>query len=188
MNSVYGKYFIKMALIWMICFVLFFLIHSLVLAPQKKSREQLEKKLAENKKVYDSALKAAEKETIIQLKEQIEYLRTRLKDFVIDFEDSTNLTFDISQIANGKDVSSFSIETTKGGGGSKSGGHISEDRIAISFTTGDFNQFATLLNDLERHQPVIFVDRFTINRSKRSGTKHKVKMDLAVLIRSMQDS
>jgi len=190
MKSVYGKYFTKVALIWTGCFVLFFFVYMLMLAPQKNSKEQLEKQLGEKKQMYNSALKAAQKETRIQLNEQIEQLRNKLNNFVIDFKDSANLTFDISQIANGKEVTSFSIETKKDSGKNPamSDKYISESRIDISFSTADFNQFAALLNALERHRPVIFVDRFAITRSDKSSSEHQVKMNLAVFVRKMQDS
>jgi lipopolysaccharide export LptBFGC system permease protein LptF len=193
MNSVYGKYFTKVALIWAGCLALFFFIYILTLAPLKGIREQLERRLEEKKRMYDSALKASQKETRIQLDEQIQQLRNKLKDLVIDFEDSANITFDISQIASGKAVTSFNIETKKDKKDSdkskaKSDKYISESCIDISFSTTDFNQFAALLNALERHQPVIFVDRFTITRASRGSPEHQVKMNLAVFVRKTQDS
>lgn len=191
MKSVYRKYFTKVALVWAGCFVLFFFAHMLMLAPQKKSKEWLEKRLTGKKQIYSSALKAAQQETRIQLTEQIEHLRNRLKNFVIDFEDSANLTFDISRIANEKEVTSFSIETKDDGGRSAATSdydHIFESRIDISFLTADFNQFAALLNALERHRPVIFVDRFAITRSERGSSDHQVNMSLAVFVRKKQDS
>jgi type II secretory pathway component PulM len=190
MKSVYGKYFTKVALIWTGCFVLFFIIYELTLAPQKNIKGQLEKQLAEKKQMCDSALKASQKETRIQLKEQIEQLRNKLNNFVIDFKDSADLTFDISQIANEKEATSFSIETKKDSGknSAMSDKYISEGRIDISFSTANFNQFAALLNALERHQPVIFVDRFTITRSDKGSSEHQVKMNLAVFVGKMQDS
>ncbi|MGA1980453.1 MAG: GspMb/PilO family protein [Sedimentisphaerales bacterium] len=179
-----------MALIWSGCFVLFFFIYMLTLAPQKNSKEQLEKQLAEKKRMHNSALEAAQEETKIQLNEQIEHLRDELKNFVIDFEDSVNLTFDISQIAGGKGVTSFSLETKKDSGREteKSDKYISESHIDISFSTMDFSQFAALLNALERHRPVIFVDKFAITRSDKGSSEHQVNMNLAVFVRKMRGS
>jgi hypothetical protein len=191
MKSVYGKYFTKVALIWTGCFILFFFAYMLMLAPQKNSKEQLKKQLEEKKQMYNSALKATQKETQIQLNEQIEHLRNKLKDFVIDFEDSADLTFDISQIANAKEVASFSVETNRKDNSrdpAMSDKYIFESHIDISFSTADFNQFAALLNALERHRPVIFVDRFAITRPYKSGSDRQVNMSLAVFVRKIQDS
>jgi len=188
MKSIYREYFTKVALIWVGCFVLFFFIHMLVLASQKRSRKQLEKQLAEKKQMYDYVLKASQEETIIQLNEQIECLRNGLKDYVIDFENSANITFDISQIANEKEVTSFSIKTKEKRRDSTipDYNHILENHFDVRFTAG-FNQFAALLNALERHRPVIFVNRFIIANSKQGNSGNEVSMDLAVFVRKRQD-
>ncbi len=189
MNPIYRKYFTKAALTWAGCFILFFFIHMLMLAPQGKSKDQIEKQLAEKKQIYASALKATEKETKIQLNEQIEQLRNGLKDFVIDFDDSANLTFDISQIANEKKVTSFSIKG-KGARGSlaiPNCKYLCENHFNISFTAS-FNQFAAFLNALERYRPVIFVDGFKITHSRQEDLGHKVNMNVAVFVRKQQDS
>jgi hypothetical protein len=191
MKSVYRKYFTKVALVWMGCFILFFFAYMLMLAPQKNSKEQLTRQLEEKKQMYNFALKATQKETQIQLNEQIEHLRNKLKDFVIDFEDSADVTFDISQIANAKEVASFSIETNKKDSSRDptiSDKYIFESRIDISFLTTDFNQFAALLNALERHRPVIFVNSFAITRSYKGGSDRQVNMSLAVFVRKVQES
>ncbi len=191
MKSIYGRYFKRVAFIWAGCFVLFFFVYMVMFAPQKNSKAQLKKQLEEKKQMYESALKATEKETQIKLREQIEQLRNRLKDFVVNFEDATNLTFDISQIASDKAVTSFNIETSKkdSGGNQTSDKYIFESRIDINFLTAGFNQFAALLNALERHRPVIFVDRFVITRpSEKDSSGRQVKMNLAVFVKKTQDS
>lgn len=184
--KIYKKYFMTTALIWAGCFILFLFVYMIVLAPQKKSRKQIENQLAEKKQIYNSALKATHEETRIWLNEQIENLRNKLNRFVIDFEDSANLTFDISQIANEKKLDSFSIKGKDAGKGPTDFKYLCENRIDVSFTAA-FNQFATFLNALERHWPVIFVDSFKITRSKRDDSGHKVNMGLAIFVRKRQD-
>jgi len=195
MKSIYRKYLKTAALIWAGCFVLFFLAYMYALSPQEKTKKQTERQLAEQKQMYESALKAAQEKTKIQLNEQIERLRNSLKDFVIDFEDSANLTFDISQIANEKKVASFSIKDSKAksnrrGKGSEIPGceHISENYMSVSFAAANFSQFATFLNALERHRPVVFVDKFKIARAEQDDSGHKVGMDLAVFVRKPRGS
>ena len=187
MKSIYRKYFTTVALIWTGCFVLFLFVYVLVLAPQRKSKKQIEKQLAERKQVYNSALKAAQEKTKIRLNEQIEHLRSGLKDFVIDFGDSANLTFDISQIASEKKVDSFSIRTKddRGNRAIPKCNYIRESHIDISFT-GGFSQFATFLNALERRRPVIFVDKFAITRSDEGDSDHRVSMSLAIFVKKRQ--
>lgn len=187
--KIHKKYLTTAALTWAGCLALFFFVHMLVLSPQKKSKKQLEKQLAEKKQVYDSALEVAQEETKAQLNEQIERLQSKLKDFVINSENLADLTFDISQIASEKKVALFSIINKDDGEGSAipNCDYIRENYIDINFTAG-FNQFATLLNALERHRPAIFVDKFTITRSKNDDSGHKVKMKLVVFVRKRHDS
>jgi len=174
-------------LIWAACFVVFLLAYMLVLGPQKNYEKSIENKLAESKQVYESALRAAQKETKIRLNEQIERLQSRLEDFVFDFEDSANLTFDISQIANEKKVASFSSKVKKSRGLSTIPDYkyIYENHIVISFI-GDFNQFATFLNALERHRPVLFVDKFAITRSGQDDSGYQVSLNVAAFVKKQQ--
>jgi len=185
--KIYKKYFMTAALIWAGCFILFLFVYMIVLAPQKKTRKQIENQLAEKKQIYNSALKATEEETKVWLNEQIENLRNKLSGFVIDFEDSANLTFDISQIANEKKLDSFSIKGKDTSESSTDFKYLRENCIDVGFTAA-FNQFATFLNALERHLPVIFVDSFKITRSRRNEPGHKVNMGLALFVRKRQDN
>ena len=187
MKPVYRKYLTTTALVWAGCFVLFFLAYMLMLAPQKTSRKQIEKQLAEKKQIYNTVLETAQEETRTRLNEQIEHLRNELSNFAVDFEDAANLTFDISQIASERGVGSFKIRTKGSYGGSPlpDCSYICENRVDVSFTAG-FNQFAAFLNALERHRPVVFVDKFTITRSERANEAHQVNMGLAVFVRKRQ--
>ena len=179
------------AAIWTGCFILFLFVYMLLLAPQEKSKKQIEKQLAEKKRVYNSALDAAQEETKLKLDEEIKQLQSGLKSFVIDSEDLANLIFDISQIANDKTVTSFRIKTkdSRQGQGLEipNCDHIYENQINIGFTAS-FNRFAAFLNALERHQPIVFVDKFAITRSQQDDLGHQVNMNLAVFVRKRQDS
>ena len=182
------KYLIAAGVIWAACFVVFLLAYILVLGPQKNYIKRIDNKLNERKQLFESALRAARGETKIRLNEQIERLQSRLNDFVIDFEDSANLTFDISQIANEEKVASFSIKTkdSRGLSAIPDCSYICENQIEISFT-GGFNQFATFLNALERHRPVLFIDKFMITRSGQEGSGYQVDMNVAVFVRKPQE-
>ena len=185
----YRKHFTTVGLIWAGCLILFAFAYIIVLAPQRKSKKQVQNQLAESQRMYDSAINATKEETKIRLKEEIENVQAKLKDFVIELEESANLTFDISQIANEKKVDSFSIkdqENHRGSAGAELE-HLRENYINISFE-GGFNQFAAFLNALERHRPVVFVDNFRITRSRQEDKGNKVDMKLAVLVRKRQDS
>ncbi len=187
--KIHKKYLITSGIIWVACFVIFLLAYMFIVRPQKISKGLIESKLAEKKQVYEFAIRAAQKETKIRLNEQIESLQNRIKDFVVDFKDSANLTFDLSQIAEEKKIASFGSKVKNNRGLTKTADYkyIHENHINISFI-GDFNQFATFLNTLERHRPVIFVDKFTITRSGSEDSDCQISMNVTSFVRKQQDS
>ena len=186
--KIYRKYLTRTAMAWAACLALFILAYIIVLGPQKSKRRSLETTLTEKKELYEFAQRATQEQTKIQLNKEIEDLRDILKDFVVDFEDSANLTFDIGRIANEEDVSSFSIKNNDKRGVSEipDCNSICENNIDISFVAG-FNQFATFVNALERHQPVLFVNEFTISRSNRGEPTYQVSLDIAAFVRKQKE-
>ena len=182
------KYLIASGVIWAVYFVIFLLAYMFIVRPQKNSKRLVESRLAEKQQVYESALRAEQEETKIRLNEQIESLQNRLKDFVAEFEDSANLTFDLSQIAEEKKVASFSSKVKSNRGITRNKDeykYIHENQINISFT-GDWNQFATFLNSLERRRPVIFVDKFTIARVGQDESVFRVNLNVTAFVRKQQ--
>ena len=71
MKAIYQKYLTKVALIWLGCFVLLFIMHMMFLSPQKSLKQELEKQLAEKEQVYNSAFRMSQEETKVQLRNQI---------------------------------------------------------------------------------------------------------------------
>ena len=187
--KIHKKYITTIAAVWAGCFILFLAAYIVLLVPQQKSKKRIESQLAEVMQQHNSALTANQEDTKQRKNEEIEKLREAMKKFAYDYEDSANLTFDISQIANNKKVNSFSFkmqEDSRGRQGSDLQ-YIQENCIDISFT-GDFIKFATFLNALERHQPVVFVDNFKITRSALEDSNHRTNMKLAVFLRKPKES
>jgi hypothetical protein len=187
--KLYKKYFTTIALIWAACFTVFLFCYLLLLAPQSSSKKLIESKLSDKKQRHESIMKVAQEENRTRTEEEIERLRSKVKDFVIDFEDSANLTFDISQIAGEKRVTDFSIKSKETGAMTPIPNckYLCEGRVEISFTS-QFNQFAVFLNALERYRPVVFVDGFTISRStqqQKPGCQAALKV--ATFVRKQQE-
>lgn len=186
--KMHKKYLTKAAIVWAACLVLFLLTYIMVLRPQHISDKRLDKALAEKKRLYESAQRAAEEATRAQLNEQIKQLRERLHDFVIDFEDSANLTFDIGQIASEKKVAAFSVKGKENRTTSSvpDCNAISENHMDVSFISG-FYQFATFVNALERHKPVLFINEFTITRSNQNEAAYEVTLDVAAFVKKPRE-
>jgi hypothetical protein len=189
MKLIYKKNLTTVALIWAGCFILLFLVYLLVLVPQSKSKKNIENDLVEIEQQYQTILRADEDETKIRLKGQIEELQNKLGSFVLDSADSANLTLDIGKIASEQKITTFNIETKNQGGISEipNCNYIGEHHIDISFT-GQFNQFVIFLNTLERHRPVIFVDGFTVTRSKTAEKlEHRASLSVTVFVKKEQN-
>lgn len=183
--KVYKKYFTTVALGWSVCFTVFVFCYMLFLAPQRSERKQMANKVAEKRQRYEAVTKVAQEENRIRVKEEIERLRDRLANFVVDFEKLADLTFDISKIASEKRVAAFSIKSKDTGALApiQNCKYICEGRIEIGFAAG-FNQFAAFLNALERHRPVLFVDNFTVNQPRQQeGTGCQVTMSTVMLVK-----
>lgn len=187
MDAICKKYLTTMALVWTGCFVVFLFVYILVLAPQHNQKERLEKQFAEQKKTYEVASKLTDKQKQNKLNEELEALKERLNRFVVNFEDAANLTFDIRQVAKENNASVFAIRTQIARQNQKKTKfeHIRQNQIDLDFKS-DFTEFATFLNALERHKPVVFVDSFSITRSEVSASGHKVDMNLSVLVKKLE--
>ena len=185
----YKKYLTNIAIVWMVFFALVLFAYFIFIRPQGKIRYHLEKELSEKKQIYADARSAARDETKKRMDAELDELGKQLGELVIDSDASGNLIFDISQIASEKNVSSFSIKTQDSGDTHEIPGclNIGDSRINISFVS-DFNRFASLLNELERHQPVVFIETFSIRRDQKSSLKNEVSMGVSVLVKKRQDS
>ncbi len=185
----YKEYFIVSAFVWAACFVLFVVAYLFVIGPQNRQRKNIENEFDKCTQMYEFAQKAAQQETKNKLHNEIELLRDRLTDFVVDLKGAEDLTFDISQIASENKVDSFSIESKdmRATSGIADSNSISESYIEVSFTAG-FNEFAGFLNSLERHRPVLFVNEFSLVRSNKDESAYNVTLNVAAFVRRQQVS
>ncbi|MGA2094420.1 MAG: GspMb/PilO family protein [Sedimentisphaerales bacterium] len=176
----YKKYLITMGLVWAGALVVVVAAFIFLINPQVREKDRLAKEAADKQKLYNGAVEAAKEDTKKKLAAELESLKSKLNDYAIDSEDSANMTLDISRVATAGQVASFTIKNCEQQqSGQSDSKYLQENRIQISFSS-DFRQFATLLNMLERHRPVIFVDNFRITRA---SDNNKVDMDLSIFVR-----
>ena len=118
-------------------------------------------------------------------------MRERLTDFVTDFENAADLKFDITQIAREKELASLSVGSGKRAKASakpaSDANSIDENHINISFVSG-FNQFASFVNSLERHRPVILVHQFKLARSNQDKSAYQITLDVRALVKKQQET
>lgn len=183
MNKVLKEYGTTLGLVWVGCFILFIFVYVLVLKPQSQLKKSLSKELEQKQRDYIAARETSQEETRNRLIFEVEELESKLRQFVADSNGAANLTFDVSRMANENRVLSFSIKArdNKGVFEIPQCSLIGENWIDVSFVS-DFRGFAMFLNALERHDPVVFVDTFSISKATRDDVGNKVNMGLSVLV------
>ncbi|MGD0551690.1 MAG: GspMb/PilO family protein [Sedimentisphaerales bacterium] len=183
----YRKYIITMGIVWGVSFFLSAITYYIFITPQSKIKAQLQEEATEKKGRLEMAFDASLEDNRKKLAAETESLKTMLSNYVSEYEDSPNLTFAVSRIAGDRQVRAFTVKTpeisrqpdqlaTK---------NLQENKMEISFAS-DFMQFANFVNTLERHQPVVFVDRFRVQRDGQSGAANRVDMSLSFFVRRKQ--
>ena len=182
MKSNTKKYLKVTAFIWSCCIVVFILVFWLVLLPENREKNRIESEYRKIESSASEAFLAAQEQTNIRLKEHIEKLNERLGDFVIAPGSTSNLTYEISGISNEIGLNSFQIapmgESIAALDDCK---YISGQFFHVSFTAS-FSKFTYFINALERYRPFIYVDTFSITRSRQDNMEHDIQMQLAVLV------
>ena len=170
------------------CLIVFALAYFFVIMPQNQSKRMLNKELEKKKQAYESAQKAAQEETQKKAIEEINSLRAKLDNFTIDFRNSSSLTFLINQIARENSLNSLNIinKNNPVATDAKKISQITENHYEISFQA-NFSQFASFLNNLERNEPVLFVNKFSIVRSDLENELCDIVMDIASFIRTQPE-
>ena len=189
MQRLLKEYGMTLGMIWGACLIVFVFTYALVLKPQSLMKQKFSGELEEKKQDYIAARETSQEGARKRLLLEVEDLENKLRSYVADSNGSANLTFDISQIANKNDVASFSIKSRASNNffDVPQCSLIGENRMDISFIS-DFRQFAMFLNSLEMHEPVVFVDSFSITRGRQSDSGHRVNMGLSVFVDKRQDS
>ncbi|OQA92845.1 MAG: hypothetical protein BWY26_00003 [Elusimicrobia bacterium ADurb.Bin231] len=178
------NYYRTVFFICVLCSFLLLAAYLVILRPAQKKCYSLEKKLEEKKQLYEIIVQMEQKHTMDNFKRELVKLRMGLDMYVIEPKRMPDLIFGISRMANEKKVESFDIrgiEVNKGASSSKSK-YITEDYIDVSFVTG-FPNFALILNSLERNEPLVFIDKFSMIRNDDTKpASGKVKMNLVVFV------
>lgn len=107
----------------------------------------------------------------------------QLTEYVVTRQQASDLSIDISRIAMNTGVHEFS-STNKMKSSYNSINeceYIAEGRIQLKFE-GAFFQFAEFINELERFEPVIFIDGFSIRRSESNDDRHSVSIVVAFFV------
>ena len=189
MQSVYKKYITTSVIVWAACFVLFVLAYVFLLSPQKDTLKAKKQLLSQSERDFTIATDAFTGVTKERLDKQINQIREKLDTFASIGGDSSKLVVDLGQIASSLNVTGFSSkgQTEQRLATLPMCKVLGADYLYVSFK-GNFSQFARFVNELERHKPIIFVDKFMITRSEQGGFDNEINMVLAVFVCSPESS
>ena len=178
-----NKYLSVVAVTWMPCLAVAIGFCLLVVRPQFVRAKQLQERLEVIEGQYEIAQTAAKKEDQDRMIRAVEALRSRVSVFAVEMEMVPDLVLEIAKLADDTGVESFTMRPR-----GKQGldmlsdcDLIGEKCIDINFSSS-FARFATVLNALERHQPVLFVESFSINNMRLQSSEPHVDIALAMLV------
>ncbi len=187
MKRIHKRYLKTISLTWVSSLVLLVLGYLTVLGPHGRVVRDMSRELSDKEQAYNEAVEASQQHMKDRLAERLEQARDRIGDFVVDFEESANVTFDIGRVVDELKIGSFNIKARSGDrAGSIETNYVTENEVEITFDA-DFTQFASLLNTVERHRPVLFVERFNISPPSQLEGKPHVTMNLVYLVRKPQE-
>jgi Tfp pilus assembly protein PilO len=158
-------------------------IYVLVLGPQNTLMAKLNKDFAYSNEKYTLAQMAGRRDTKVRLNETLKAIHQKTARFIIPTEDATDLMFHISQLASQYQLQNFSAKDRPLSSFAENDeqSKIAESWQELSFS-GDFVQIASFLNNLERNQPVIFVEDIDIRRDTQKTSLMQAKVLISYLV------
>jgi len=184
MDATYIRYFKTVALIWFGCFAVLFLAYLLVLLPQEEKLVGI----AGVRKGKEIEYKVIQQNTgdkeLNQLKAEVKNLQDQLAAYIIEYSNVGREIFEVNQLVSQMNVSSFANKgrATETYRTLPNCYNLGEIPFKVDFNA-DFNRFAQVVNALKRHAPVVFVDQFSVTRSKSDNINNIVKMNLNLLVK-----
>ena len=185
MNKACLGYLRVFSFVWIGCLVIFIGVYLFVLAPQEKILKELKQQIADKSSMYDQHKDMITEKNKVALLKDVEDLAGKVKLFTIRPDETANLALDISQRAKEHKVTAFSmnaVSVKEGQGVIPDCNDIAEVGMTVSFISS-FNQFATFVNAMERSRPVVFIDKFNINRNQTDMSGHGSNIGLTVFLK-----
>lgn len=168
-------------MVWVASFLTIGVLYFLLIRPQEVRKTKLENELMEKREIYQNAKKASSRDSKSELAKQIEKKQEEIFKYCINSDSLEDMPFEVIQIGKVLKIESSSIKGSKETEKISNCDVISEGYIDIDFQSG-FNRFAKFLNALERHEPLLLVDGFHIQRNEEDLNKNDVHLEVSVLV------
>ncbi len=176
------RFLVIMGVAWVVCLAALAAFHFAVVTPRARAlaagRNQAVAK-AERFSLLRDAKSARGQQ---RLKERQEEVERRYSDFVFTSEQMNELDFRIRAIAEKNGIQEFSARhvgtVTKIGATELK--RVAQRDLVLSMTCG-FPEFLHFINELERNQPVVLVDQFTLQNTPGKQAGLNCSLDCSIL-------
>lgn len=185
MYSAKKKYLVALGIWWALCVAAMVVLGALVVLPQEERLTDLEGQIKDVAQRLAHAQEAGKPQTQARVQAEMEELQQRLADFTVRADSASSLTFQIGQLADTIQLKDLTSKRKEGLSQEKLEGfqNLGEVWLEVAFK-GDFWQFAQFINQLERHEPVVFIETFNIQRDIRGGQAREAEVSLCFLVQS----
>lgn len=182
MNDRLNKMYARLLCIWLVLMLIITGVYIVRILPAQKRAGLLSSRLENEQNALDKKKQYIGRQNMQHLMNTAKDNRNMLKRFVTE-ADIADGGFVVSTIARQMKLSEFTSRyyTGKPSTPIPNCNHISMTQINLSWQ-GTFPQFVRLVNNLERNDPVVFVDSFDLMPSVDTPRKHEINVYLVMLI------
>ena len=175
---------VKVAVVWDICALALMVFYMGVVFPAQRSARQVNRRLDEITGRYEEACEFVRGKHLEEMRRQVDLLRAELGKYLVSRDEARDNASGISRIAEQAGIKGYSTRYRNSSLIEELDNclHVGASCVNISWT-GDFEQFARLVNELERHRPVVFVDGFLISRPDNPAAEGcQIELSLVILV------
>jgi len=179
----FKKTSVRLLCVWAGLMLVLFVVHVSCVLPTEKHARRLALRLSDARRRLDKAMHYAEHENVQLLMSSAKARRDRLLHFVTETDIAADCGFAVNTIAEQMKISDFTSRyyTGKATASIPNCEHISKTQMNLSWQ-GTFPQFLHMINRLERHNPVVFVDSFSMVPVENMPGLHEIDLYLQMLI------
>jgi hypothetical protein len=183
----FGKYKIALLVYAVASLGLLAAGYAWAILPQKQHLQSLQNQLTEANERWNEVHQAKAPKTMQRLQDRLEVIRDRLDEFVIPSDSAATLNFQIGQIANELELRNLTSERKEGLSQNVLDGYknLGEVWLELNFET-NFPKFAEFVNLLERHRPIVFVEKFKIEQKAQKPLVKDVQLTLCFFVESKE--
>ena len=179
-----AKLVVRFLIAWLMGLVALAIFHFAVVVPKSRTLADCRQRVADKAQRLTFLRNARSQRQQQRVRMEQEDREQQYREFVFDTNDLNRLDFLIRDLAEGHGLADFSgrtVGTTASVGGTELK-RIAQRNVVLSFRCG-FGQLVRFINQLERHQPVIFVDQFTVRAATGEESGLDCDMECSILYR-----